>query len=354
MVKRINGISRKRQILKTLKSKLKKKATGGARSRATRVLAQGVGAVTAAPLPKVQTSSASSAQLVRHGFNALSPVHLALPRPVGPYMVVRLTKLFTSSAKLIIFGTTAAGTASDTNEPCWSNCIAVEDVNPGLPINNPNNAHAIVMNTSNFTKSETWVPAAYTLQILNGESLQATTGIVCGGRVGTQLVLANAFRTWDQLADELVQFQKPRLMSAAKLSLRGVQCNAMPLDMSDLADFRPHQACFAGNFTWDGSDATSNSNLQFQGFQPIFVRNDKAPNLDLTFLVTVEYRLRFDPGNLACAGHSQHKPAPISIWEKAVNCASSMGHGMVDITEEVAEMGVAAGAARVAAAAVLA
>jgi len=312
------------------------------RTSATRVLAQGTGAVTRSAFPLVKAKAYTRAQLIRHGFNALSPIHLALPRPVGPYMVVRLTKVINSSAKVILFGSVATSEGTNNAEPTWSSTIAIEDVDPTLAMNATNNAYQHCMDVSNFGIAMTWVPSAITVQIMNPNPISTTSGIVYGGRCKTQLPLANTTRTWNTFADQLIQFQAPRLMSAGKLALRGVAANCLPLDMSDLADFRPYQPSTDGAFTWDGGAASVADSNQFAGFSPLFVVNGGAPDLTLDYLVTAEYRLRFDPGTIACAGHAYHTPGPSGIWEDAIRAGSQTASAFEDIADRVANVGEAA------------
>jgi hypothetical protein len=280
-----------------------------------------------------------------NGFNALSPLHLALPRAVGPYSVVRTTRRFKTDDKVILFGSFATDADANGNTPAWLNVCAISSAVPAAAINGANASYVWTYDTSSFGVAMTWVPAAITVQIMNPGALQTTSGMVYGGRVHTQLPLANDARTWDSLSDSLIQYQTPRLMSAGKLALKGVKCSALPFDMSDLTDFRAFQATSTGAITWDGDTSVALAHgAQPSGFAPIFVVNT-GDSLELEYLVTCEWRLRFDPNTPACSAHTFHPPAPLSVWNDAVAAAMRGGHGMEDIADAVADTGLAIGQA---------
>jgi len=166
----------------------KKKSAGrrvqtGMRSQATRVLAQGVGA-----LPRRAFGAAKRSHTLAC-WDAKLPHHLPLPRAVGPYTVVRTTKRFQANWGNIILGTFMKPTGSSGSE--WTNICAVA---PSLANGDANwiSAH---QNTNAYrtpldflarnTSMATCVPSAFTVQILNPEALQTTTGIVYAGVMNT-------------------------------------------------------------------------------------------------------------------------------------------------------------------------
>jgi hypothetical protein len=258
---------------------------------------------------------------------------------------VRTTKRFNTDAKVLLFGSFGVDGDVNGNTPAWLNMCAIGSNTSAGTVSAANNAQFWTYDTSSFGIAMTWVPAAITVQIMNPGALQTTAGMVYGGRVHTQLPLAASTRTWDALADSLIQYQAPRLMSAGKLALKGVRCNALPLDMSDLSDFRAFQGSTEGNFTWDGDTSTAISHgAQPAGFVPIFIVNS-GTSLDLEYLVTCEWRLRFDPNTPACSAHSFHPPAPLTVWNDAVAAAMRGGHGMEDIADAIADTGLAIGQA---------
>ncbi len=183
------------------------------------------------------------------------------------------------------------------------------------------------------------VPAAITVQIMNGESMQNANGIAYIGRSKTVLDLMGDPRTWDTLMKELVSYSAPRLCSAGKLALRGVQVNAIPNNMSVLSDFVPRRISPNGGQVWKESHFP----VDFEGFGPIFIYN--PDNINLKYLITIEWRMRFDPLNPAYSGHSSYTPASEATWSKVINEAESLGHGVVDIADVPADIGMAAHAA---------
>jgi len=189
------------------------------------------------------------------------------------------------------------------------------------------------------------VPAAITVQVMNGDALQTTNGIAYIGRSKTVLDLMGDARTWETVMKQLVSYSAPRLCSAGKLALRGVQVNAVPNNLSVLSDFVPRRIKDQGPYVWSEqpSQPVPSAGLaeqDFEGFAPIFVYN--PDNIALKYLVTIEWRVRFDPFNPAYAGHSQHMPASEAAWAQAVRMEENKGSGVTDIMEDIAEFGVAA------------
>jgi hypothetical protein len=316
-----------------------------------RGIKQGVGAVNRAAFPRVKSvrrkpktirNGVTSMPAMRHALNALHPCHLALPRSVGSYSVIRTTDNINANKTLMVFGCLKSP-RTGYSETAWTNVIAVGSEAAASPINGTNNT--LLCTSSGLDSSainlSRMVPSAITVQIMNPEALQTTNGIVYIGRSKTVLDLNNDTRSWSTLANQLMQYSSPRLCSAGKLALRGVQVNAIPNNMSVLSDFVPRGVVegSSGGFktvTWDNSDFGGD----FEGFAPIFVYN--AGNIGLQFLVTIEWRMRFDPLNPAYAGHTFHPPATESMWHKVVSTAQSMAHGVEDIADVVADVGVVA------------
>lgn len=321
----------------------------GQRTQATKVLAQGVAKVTPQPFSSDVTFDAGQ------GLDATIPKHLPLPRPVAGYTVVRLTKRFTSGQALMVFGTfsnefQASGQAKPYSS-AWSQAIAVGTSSFGTTLNaNTTNWDAFLMPGGLFESAQaSIVPAAYTIQIMNPEALQTTTGIVYGSVMRQKFMPTLLSRTGQTYRDQLIATNPPRLCSAAKLALRGVTVNLAPFNMSALADFRQtKQETTAAGAGVDGDVQFSSGGTAFlpveaEGFQPAYVINPSS--ISLEYLVTVEYRVRFDPFNMAAASHKMYPSAPLSVWDQAVRMADNLGHGIRDIAEVVANNGEAVGAA---------
>jgi hypothetical protein len=330
MAKKQNGKTSKRAVRRN-------RRPAGMRSNATSVLAQGVGAV-----PKQAFGAVNAASLAVWDAKLLH--HLPLPRAVGPYLVVRTTKRFSVDAHSVIFGTfktPAAETGDYTGD--WSNVCAMYDVNGALPIGDPNNAVDVVTPLTFLTSGTsmaTCVPSAFTVQILNPEALQTTTGVIYAGVMNTQARVGGRTESWDNLMNRFVQYQSPRLLSAAKLALRGVQISSYPLSMTPISEFttmRPMD---------DGITTFGPRHPEPTGWAPIMVYNPQGVALE--YLVTTEWRVRFDLANPASAAHVHHPIATDGLWNNLCRQASALGHGVRDISEVVANGAQAYQAARTA------
>jgi len=188
--------------------------------------------------------------------------------------------------------------------------------------------------------SESWsaasiTPAAFSVQVMNPQALQSTSGMVYIGRCKNKVALSegNLTQTFQDLADNLVSYSNPRLCAAGKLALRGVQIDAVPNNMSELAKFTTVDAQASG------IDQLEPSNVRHQeGFNPIFVYNpDGVP---LQYLVCCEWRVRFDPSNPAYAACVSHKPTTDTKWWEHMEHAVRLGNGVIDIVERVAATGL--------------
>jgi len=270
---------------------------------------------------------------------ALTSLHLPLPRAVGAYTVAKTTTIVDSSRSVMLFGC-FKGNRINNPETTWFNTVAVGSANPSNPINGVNNAGFWpdpALTSSGFDSCRL-VPAAITVQVMCPRNLQSADGITYIGRTKQVLDLAGDPRSWTTLAEELVSFSAPRLCSAGKLALRGVKVDAIPYNMSQLADFCPRGIMDANPFdkTWN----EGSFDAQFEGFAPIFCYNKN--NVDLQYLVTVEWRTRFDPSNPAYAGHVYHPIASDTCWNDTIKGMEAEGHGVVDMAEGIVDFGDAA------------
>jgi len=127
-------------------------------------------------------------------------------------------------------------------------------------------------------------------------------------------------------------------MTAGKLTLRGVQGDSYPLNMAKVSEFTPMDVRSDGTVTYNGSNSYYSG-----GWAPIVIINNgynlATTPLTLQFLITIEWRVRFDIGNPAVASHSYHGVASDSDWGKMIEAAASKAHGMLDIVERVANVG---------------
>lgn len=310
------------------------------RSTADKVLAQGVGCITQSPFGNKSTKrpKASRKKQGAGGGNSLAcwdaklPQHLALPRPVGAYLTVRLTRRFKNNKGVNMFCFFRHRTTTGADIGHWSNMVALS----GIPTDIVSHAttRSEVVDPRGLGEFTTWTPAAMTVQVMNGNSLDSTNGIIYGGVSATQIPWSGSTtRTWQQLADEFIQYQSPRLMSAGKLCLRGVQASTYPLSMSQISEFT-EVAQIPDQNGWAAGDAPC-------GFAPIVVVNQESGvgGLELEYLVTTEWRVRFDLQNPASSAHVHHPLASDQVWESKIRLAEARGAGMVDIVEAVANSG---------------
>nr|ASM94030.1 putative capsid [Barns Ness breadcrumb sponge weivirus-like virus 1] len=313
--------------------KLKPPAT---RRNATKALAQ---AAAAAPRRNFGTRmAAGTIRACRLALDARIPRTIGLPRAVGPYSVIRTTRLHSSSANFIIF----APFMSSSDK--WYNWCGIEDVLSSDPVNGNNNTHPIVIPLAELSNAAEVVPAALTVQVMNPASLQTANGVFAMGRANQPFNYANYTGTWDALRARFISYFSPRLLTGGKLALRGVKCSTYPLDMSEYSDFAPVED-FTADFTWNGAKSSALAPI-------IFTQANEAPQ-ELEFLITVEWRVRFDPGNPAVASHTHHDTTSDSIWNGVCRDMSAAGHGVEELAEDVMELGAMAGGVRMAGAALL-
>ncbi len=305
------------------------------RSTGYRAITQGVGST--------GTMSFGAMSSIRgnglRALNALDPYHLPLPRPVGPYTVVRTNTIVQSSQKCNFF---CPEMLVDDQHTRWSHVIGRLSVDETQPLNATGNTYVVNRGGDFFGPAVTMVPAAFTVQIMNPNALQTTSGILYIGRSTAQYKLADSLRTWESLMEQFVSFMNPRLCSAGKLALRGVKVDSYPLNMTEYSDFCPEAQKVGGTLsptTWNNDGTNANSDGEPSAFAPIVVYNPNA--VFLQFLVTVEWRIRFDPSNPAAASHQYHRAAPMSAWDSVISTASSIGHGAMDIADVISQVGAA-------------
>jgi len=373
------------------------------RARATRVLAQGAGAVTRRPFGNGFASIPRS--LPAMCWNAHSSAHAGLPRAVGPYTVVRTTTIITSKSPLLIFGTFATNDF-DYHSPTtlelgegfgkknWTNICAVAAPaemgvssfnDEGIASGNNCEVHAIPVPgttangvvvtgaqggpepatfTAEYTNT-TCVPSALSVQIINPTSVQDASGTSIAAVCPVRLDLMGSRKTWKTVGDEILSYYRPRVLTGGKLALRGVQMDSMPLSMTDVSDFREIYkvdplVCAPSSLTWSMERLTQNianaENLSPtqktfsaafhpEGWAPMVYYSPSAAALDpgsrqeMSFLVTMEWRVRFDISNPACSSHQMHKPSTDTQWHNMIQAATNALPGVLDIVEKIADSG---------------
>jgi len=274
--------------------------------------------------------------------NANYPNHLSLPRAIGPYSVTRSTKVISSETNVSIFGALMS-----RNTGQWSNvCCVRPNTSSTLSMNAAGNCQVFAMpgiDIGTLGQATTLVPSAMTIQMMNPEALNETTGIVYAGVMNQVPQVGNAGRTWTEFAEDFVSFNKPRLLSAGKITLAGVEADLIPMNMEALAHFSSVEDFRDGvPMTWNMEPVAPplvNFDCEFSGFAPLVVYNPNS--IKLQFLVTVEYRLRFDISHPAASTHEYHRPASLTSWGNVVQSMCALGNGVKDIAEVVASTGQA-------------
>jgi len=282
-------------------------------------------------------------QTMRRGFDAFDKTHVALPRAIAPYAVVRTTALTTIPAgQLALLGTMQRTNDTDpTNlDTHWSSAIGYHSVNAALAVNAATNTTLLGNTPPTLSTAGTVTPAAFSVQIMNQNPLQTTSGVVMASALDMIPQLRGSTRTYGALAGELTSFYAPRLMSAGKLALRGVQIDAIPGDMNELSNFcRLHEEPSDRNITNDILNGH-----RFGGFAPIFIDNTAGPSIDV--LVSVEWRVRFDPFNPAVSSHTHHHPSSDFDLGCVLRTMQTGAQSVVDIVQKVAHTGMMLNAMR--------
>lgn len=211
----------------------------------------------------------------------------------------------------------------------------------------------------------TAVPSAISVQIINPTAVQTAAGTGVAAVCPVRLDLAGTQKTWKTIGDEILSYYRPRVLTGGKLALRGVQMDSMPLSMTDVSDFRElYQAdpltTSPSTVRWDynshlqnieGAPALSDAqktfgvNLHPEGWAPMVyyspynAEREFADRQEMTFLVTMEWRVRFDISNPACSSHVMHKPSSDAQWHNMITKAVQVLPGVIDIVEKVANAG---------------
>lgn len=252
--------------------------------------------------------------------NAASDSTLGLPRPTGPYTIVRTTSVFTHSSRVNLF--------------CpWINCdgvlpekfmpwCGVRDVSASLPINGTNNTASYpISTTDSFTvgglSATELVPATMTVRVTCGKPLQTASGLIYLGRCPGNMSAGGTTMTWDDAIAALASVSKPKVVSAAALALDPHECHAVPYDFEEVSNFREMLplSALGSPFSW------TNDRFRPAALSPIFVWNPNGE--DLNFEVIIQWRVRLDSANPLAAVHTYHPIAPLSLWDRVVNMVSS-------------------------------
>jgi len=302
----------------------KQRGGGSSDAAALRGIKQGVGRAVARPFGGSNTGNFHPCS-----HDAFHMAHLPLPRPTGPYSVVRTTQQVTTGYNLNFFGP-----MMNRADGVWSSQLGVGVVEGSDKPKDANNSYAW-----HFSQlgADTWngaqvTPSAFSVQVMNPQAIQTTSGILYLGRIRTALKLTDNLDTvYNDLANYIISYNNPRLCAAAKMAFRGVQVDLVPFNMAELANFTKIESASDTTYT------VTSTSPDFVGFAPMFIWNPSK--IPLQLLICCEWRTRFDPSNPAQATHVQHQHAPESFWAQAMHGAEAIGNGVVDIAERVANTG---------------
>jgi len=269
-------------------------------------------------------------------FDAFHPAHIALPRPVGPYIVMRTTQQVLFNKAFGIFGPMRYG-GTLTGESYWSNAIglAVNDLSDTITATN--NMYRYVMDplVDPAYNRASLVPAAFSIQMLSPGVPLNGQGILAVGRYRTMPYLdpagGESAYTGSTLSNQFVSNNFPRQLSAPKLAFRGVQVDSVPFDMADLANFSERATTPAGDIT------LGTFSEYFAGFAPIGIANPSLATIHLN--VSIEWRFRFSATNPAQATHRRYPTSSDAVWESLQRRMENMGAGVREIAEVVSNRG---------------
>lgn len=306
------------------KAMTKQRKALAADSTAVKALTQAV-----AKLPRKRLGGAvkkgksmNPASLVR-ALDARIPRMLGLPNAVGPYSVVRTSMFHSTDARVLVF---APCMVNFDNRSTWHNWCGVMDVDSELPMNGASNAHSIVIPTPGGAMDEV-VPASLTVVASCDTALQTASGSFMMGRMNQGWQATSD--TWTQFGEAFISNFAPKVLTAGRLALRPVSCSAYPLDMTHYQDF-------AQVSPYDGA-LTRTSQHDFGTLSPIvFLQKSDTP-VQVQFMVTMEWRVRYSAFNPASASHSYHPPTSTVVWSDTIKAASAMGHGVVEVGEVALE-----------------
>jgi hypothetical protein len=305
----------------------------GMRARATAVLAPGAGATVKKPFGS--NGVAKGARALIRALNARIPIEPGLPRPVGPYTVVTTTTLESLTSRFVII---APVMRKEENGMHWMASCGMRAIDMAAAVNGTNNTSTLPIPAPvELNSAAECVPSAISIQVMNGNALQTTSGMIAIGRVNQQLHLSEETASWEELGARFISYYSPRLCAAPKLALRGVRCSAYPLNMDEYASFARIKANH-GVFSM-GEGFTCGA------FSPICIFQTQTPAIELSVMVHIKWRVRFDPLNPATASHTFHPHTPDGVWATAVKACSEAGHGVEDIAESIANAGEAVGKA---------
>ena len=132
--------------------------------------------------------------------DALSPIHLSLPRPIAPYTVIRTTSVFSTNSAMTLWGPCMLPSLNYTGNTgkgaAWSSIIGAGTRDTGAPMNGVDATEAYQdLSLRTIGYGTRLVPSAFTVQIMNPNALTTTSGILYAGKLRTCQQFCGAHRT---------------------------------------------------------------------------------------------------------------------------------------------------------------
>jgi len=311
-------------------------------------IAQGAGYTSKKPFGSVVSKRCTDHDL-QCCFNAFMPHHLPLPRAVGPYTTVRITSRHSLTEQFGLFGPmhNYSWDGHPGNEWVDTVGIAFGVTGVGDEISANGNARAFSQSMGAGWNNACIVPSAFSVQVMNPQSMQSAEGMFYIGRLGYVPSLVGDQRSVEDFKNECISYFAPRLCSGGKLVMRGIQADCVPFNMNEMADFENWRKGLASGTAFSYKEgAPGDPDLPtFGAMAPIFIAADRTISTakPLELLVCQEYRVRFDPTNPAAAAHTMKPVASDHTWWRAASLGVKLGNGVVDINAKVAAAGSAVG-----------
>ncbi len=294
-------------------------------------------------VPKKKTNGHAKGRSLREGLNAFHAYHVALPRAVAPYAVVRVIHNFTitgqAADQLWVFNPGIFIRPTTKQGDVISSIVGYKEENLalGAQANGIDLLQSASIRTAFGDEAVEAVPAAMTVRITCPTALQTATGQWFLGKYPINADPRD-FDTYQELYDGFISYAKPRPLTSPRLAMKGVQVSATPRDMSAMADFL-HSSVPASSAevitlaTYPYTDEHG----WWGGLSPIiFGGGAGSTGTTLVAQVCLEFRYRFSLMNPASSTHTHHPPTTDSVWHEMVKEGYKMGSGVVDIVEGLA------------------
>lgn len=260
--------------------------------------------------------------------SAYSSRTLGLIQPTAPYTIITMTKVISSDARVIVFGTFAIETSLGTN---WVPIASICDVSHSSAINATGNTHLYKFtNFDGLARASEYVPAAISVKVTNPNALQLTSGTVQLTRVQGNTSYGGSTLPWDQAAEALLANCKPLIVSASELAMKPLYGHGLPNDFTEVARF--DQMALSTDTTFNLPFTWSTQSLHPAAFTPLLVYNQVTSSgsttpSSLTYEVTIKWRVRVAPDNPFSSTHTYQPVSSPSLWQSVVARHSAITSG---------------------------